>query len=440
MHAPDTKPPLVDYEPQAPPGVSPNYKWWVVVMLWFICFLNNADRQAISSIFPILKSDYGFTKVQLGLISSAFMWVYAFNSPIAGYIGDRARRKDLIFGGCAFWSIIAATTGFCSKLWQFITVRALEGFGETFYFPASMSLISDYHGRETRSKAMSFHQSSVYIGNIAGAWLTALIAKHYGWRIGFYLFGALGVILSLVLFRFIREPRRGQLERSQTSTQPLTIRQVGTAFYKPSVILLFLTFFGANFVTQVFVAWTTTFLVEKHKMDIAAAALFGTLFIYLAGAVGSPFGGIMADRFSRRLPGGRMIVQAIGLLFGSVFVFLVGTTESKVTLLTAMTFFGFGKGMYDSNIFASLYEAIEPRARATGAGLMNTIGWCGGALGPVSVGFFAQYGRGTQTENMSRAIAATSGIYVIGALLLLSVALVFIKRDSLEASGSSRFS
>src|SRR5580658_4531546 len=127
------------------PADAGPFKWWVVFMLWFVCFFNNGDRQAIFSIFPKLSSIYGFDKVQLGLIGSAFMWVYAVGSPIAGFVGDRAKRKNLILGGCFFWSVVTMTTGLCSRLWQFITVRALVGIGETFYFPASMSMISDYH-------------------------------------------------------------------------------------------------------------------------------------------------------------------------------------------------------------------------------------------------------------------------------------------------------
>src|SRR5262249_26338794 len=134
---------------------KPSYKWWVVFMLWFICFFNYADRQAISSVFPKLKEEFGFAKVQLGLIGSAFMWLYAFGAPVAGYVSDRWRRKDLILGGCLFWSFVTWMTGWCSRFWHFVTVRALEGLGETFYFPASTSLMSDYHGRQTRSRALA---------------------------------------------------------------------------------------------------------------------------------------------------------------------------------------------------------------------------------------------------------------------------------------------
>src|SRR4029434_6629167 len=94
----------------------------------------------------------------------------------------------------------------------FVAVRALEGLGETFYFPASMSLLSDYHSRKTRSRAMALHQSSVYVGTILGSWLGAWFAVHHGWRMGFYVFGAGGLVVALVLYVFLREPRRAESE------------------------------------------------------------------------------------------------------------------------------------------------------------------------------------------------------------------------------------
>src|SRR5258707_6279960 len=114
------------------PGAR-RYRWWVVFMLWFICFFNYADRQAISAVFPKLSSEFGFDTVQLGLIGSAFMWVYAFGAPVAGFIADRVKRKNLILGGCFFWSIVTITTSWCSTLRQFVAVRALEGLCEAFY-------------------------------------------------------------------------------------------------------------------------------------------------------------------------------------------------------------------------------------------------------------------------------------------------------------------
>jgi MFS family permease len=401
-------------------------------MLWFVCFFNYADRQAIFAVFPVLKSEFGFDKVQLGLIGSAFMWVYAAGAPLAGFVGDRFRRKDLILGGCIFWSFLTMTTGWCTKLWHFVTVRALEGFGETFYFPASMSLVSDYHGKSTRSRALSFHQSSVYLGTILGSWIGAWLAEHYNWRLGFYLVGGLGIVLALVLYKLLREPQRGQSELpalavGAASLEKLSLRETLKAvFAQPAIPLLMLAFVGANFVATIFLTWTPTFLVEKFNFKLASAGLSGTVFIHLASALSVPVAGFAADGLVRRFVGGRMVIQALGLLVGAVFVVLVGKTTDKLALVAAMAAFGVCKGFYDSGIFASLFDVIEPRARGTAAGLMNTVGWTGGALGPVFVGLVAKYGRhASEVENMSDAIAFGGVIYLLsGALVLVAILLL----------------
>lgn len=407
-------------------------------MLWFVCFFNYADRQAIYSVFPKLKEEFSFDAVQLGLIGSAFMWVYAFGSPVAGFIADRLSRKHLILGGCLFWSGITVTTGWCSKLWHFVTVRALEGVGETFYFPSSMSLLGDYHDRRTRSKAFAAHQSSVYAGTIGGGWLGAWFAEHYGWRLGFYFFGAAGMVLALVLYRYLRDRPRGAAEAEHNEVvhveeEPPSAREaLRLVLRKPSVWLLLGGFMGANFVATIFLTWTPYFLVEKFHFKLTSAGLSGSVFIHLASALSVPVAGFLADRWAARHPGGRMLVQAVGLSAGIVFVTIVGLTQSVSTLLVAMTCFGLCKGFYDSNVFASVYDVVEPRARASAAGLMNMIGWGGGALGPLFVGIATKFGRhANEVDNMSEAIAVGGAVYLVSAGLLFVAALRFARADVL---------
>jgi MFS family permease len=415
------------------------YKWWVVFMLWLICFFNYADRQAIFSVFPKLEAEFGFSPVQLGWIGSAFMLVYAFGAPLAGYAGDRWPRKQFILGGCLIWSFVTMLTGRCNKFWQFITVRALEGMGETFYIPASTSLMSDYHGARTRSRALAFHNSSVYLGTIAGGWLGAWFAVHSGWRSGFYFFGAAGMLLALALYRFLREPIRGQSDLSagqiagRNAEPPPDWREIGlTLMRNRTALLLLAAFMGANFVATIFLTWTPTFLVKKFHFQLAAAGLSGTIFIHLSSALSVPIGGWLADYWARRRPGGRMLVQALGLLAGSVFVFLVGTTTRVGVLLVVMSLFGLCKGLYDSNIFAAIFDVVEPRVRGTSAGIMNTVGWGGGALGPLAVGWLSEHGRhATAMENMSEAIAGCSIIYLVGGGLLLAAA-ACARRDAVR--------
>ena len=419
-------------EPPATYALASSYKWWVVFMLWFVCFFNYADRQAISSVLPLLSRDFGFDDVQLGLIGSAFAWVYAAAAPFAGVLADRIARKRLIIAACVVWSFFTLATAWCGNLSSFVTVRALTGLGETFYFPAAMALISDYHSRQTRSRAMSWHQSSVYAGTILGSWMAAVLAERSGWRVPFLLFGPIGVLLALMISRSLREPRRGAAETVAIINEKLPIREtLRIIFRTPAAMLLMGGFLCANFVAVIFLTWTPKFLVEKFHYSIGAAGLTGTVYIHLASAVSVPLAGLLADRFVRRFAGGRMAVQVAGLLAGSVFVFLVGTTASKTTLVLAMTGFGLCKGFYDSGIFASLYDAIDPRARGTAAGLMNTIGWGGCALGPLFVGFASKYGgKSTAVANMSDAIAFGGAIYLVAAILVISAMLFFVKRQS----------
>ena len=241
------------------------------------------------------------------------MWVYAGGALFAGLIVDRFRRKDLILGGCLFWSLVTVMTGWCTKLWHFVTVRALEGFGETFYFPASMSLTSDYHDKRTRSRALAFHQSSVYVGTILGSWLGAWFAERHGWRVGFYFFGGAGMVLALMLYRCLREPRRGEAEAGSgdlaahgiASGEALSLGETARAILRsPTVPLLMLAFVGANFVATIFLAWTPTFLVEKFGFKLTTAGLSGSVYIHLASALSVPVAGWLADRLALKIAEG----------------------------------------------------------------------------------------------------------------------------------------
>src|SRR3989442_3100454 len=135
-----------------------------------------------------------------------------------------------------------------------------------------------------------------------------------------------------------------------------------------------LAFVGANFVATIFLTWTPTFLVEKFHFKLTSAGLSGTVFIHLASACSVPVAGWLADWLCRRVAGGRMMIQAFGLVAGAGFLFLVGKTANTATLIFAMTVFGACKGFYDSGIFASLYDSIDSRARGTAAGVLNTFG------------------------------------------------------------------
>ncbi|MFN0167843.1 MAG: MFS transporter [Bryobacteraceae bacterium] len=413
-------------------GVGPRYKWYLVAMLWCISFFNYADRQAIFSVFPLLEKEMNLDPVQLGLLGSSFAWVYGLGAIFAGWLVDRIRRKSAILVGLHVWSIICVATAWSKNFTHLFFFRAAEGLGETAYYPASMSLMSDYHGRLTRSRAMGFHQTSVYFGTIGGGFFAGLIGQHYGWRWSFILFGGLGILLGFVLHKYLVEAPRGAADLADSGGKPThTARQIGAAEFArtvvrtPSVLLLLGAFLCANFVAVVLLSWMPKFLYDKFHMSLAMSGLTATLFVQLASMVGAPFGGWLADILRKRSARGRMLVQAIGVLCGAPFVALCGMTPSVTWLLVALTFWGFFKGLYDANIFAAVYDVVRPEARGAAAGLMNTVGWlAGGGTAPLAIGWIAK------KESLSLAIAMASTVYIAAALLLLIGVLFFVERDA----------
>ncbi|HLB32884.1 MAG: hypothetical protein A3F67_03160 [Verrucomicrobia bacterium RIFCSPHIGHO2_12_FULL_41_10] len=474
-----------------------NYRWMVVGMLLMPCFLNYADRQVIFSVFPVLEKEFGFSKLQLGMIGSSFMWVYAAGAFLSGFLSDRWPRKSLIVGGCFFWSLVTACTGGCSKLWQFVVVRALEGVGEVFYFPASNSLIADYHGLGTRSTALSLHQSGVYAGTIVGSWLGAWIAEYYGWRYGFYFLGGLGIVVAVFLGRFLHEPHHHQgvlketftsrkhsvnpsVECASTNRQsvfkcassstsllpssisnlpspavvavsPVSIQPVGRIvalgvlevflilMKQPTVILLMMAFTAATFVTGIFLTWMPTFLYEKFSMNLASAGFASVMTIQTASVVSVLFTGWSVDRLIPKIPHARVLVQMVSLLLGIGSIVAVGYVAHLGTLIVAMVFFGFCKGGYDSGLYASLYDYVEPSLRGAAAGLMVTFGWSGGALGALVIGAVSSHGVGSSMDRMSHAIIWSASVYAMAAFLLMGVLLIkvdvqipFLRRKNLN--------
>ncbi len=489
------------------------YKWAIVAMLWCITFFNYADRMALNANMPLIRTEMGLDKPTGGMLGSAFGYSYGLCALFAGFTVDRIRRRTAVLVGLCVWSVICMGTATAHSFWVLFAFLAMEGLGEAFYFPAAMSMVSDYHGKATRSRAMSINQTSVYIGTIGGSVLAGFLGARWGWRAPFVLFGAMGLVLALVLWRFLHEPKRGAADRADTladtGTDPhllrvpsstpadttpflngtssfgmallalgiallawsiMTIKPDPTivetikayvggglatvvgvvliglrklrkdkefwAFFKvffstPSAVLLLLAFFCANSVAVILLVWMPTFVVENlYASDmamLAAANLFATMPLQLASMIGSPSGGALADFLRSKTPRGRILVQMLGVLCAVPFVFFCGQAHTKVILIATLAGWGLFKGVYDSNIFASVYDVIRPELRGMAAGFMNMVAWGGGALAPIVAGYIAE----SYKENgMGHAISGASAIYIVSGLLLFTAAMMFVKRDS----------
>jgi MFS family permease len=189
-----------------------------------------------------------------------------------------------------------------------------------------------------------------------------------------------------------------------------TIREL---FSNRMARILAMVFVGANFVAMIFLTWMPSFLHDKFNMSLAMAGLSATAYLQIASVLGVITGGILADRLARRHSAGRMMTQAAGLMMGVPFIFLAGWTLSVPVLILALTGFGYFKGFYDANIWASLHDVVPIDRRASAVGFMNSIGWLGGGIAPVAIA------AASQRYGMSASISANSVIYFLFGLLLI---------------------
>src|ERR1700733_3134694 len=154
-------------------------KWKIAAMLFAIAALNYGDRAAISSVYPLLRADLALSDVMLASIGSIFLWSYAVGSPIAGYLADRLSRTRILLVSLLAWSTVMALTGLVHSGVLLLAMRAFLGLAECAYLPASIALIADHHGPDTRATAMGFQLAGMNVGLIGGS----AIAGYLGERV-----------------------------------------------------------------------------------------------------------------------------------------------------------------------------------------------------------------------------------------------------------------
>ena len=400
------------------------YKWELVVLLWLAFFFNQADRQIFNVVLPVIRDNLNLTDANMGLIASIFTLVYGLLVPVAGFFGDKINKKYIIITSLLFWSVATLCTGFSTGLIGLIILRsAATGGGEAFYAPSANAIISENHDASTRATALSIHQTALYIGIIASGYMVGAIAEKYGWRETFYLFGGFGIILGIVLI--FRMKKSGTVVASSPLTEKPGVKEGILVFFRtPTAILLALAFAGMQFVGVGFLTWMPTYLHETFNFSLARSGFDATFYHHVAAFIGVLTGAKISDRFTKKYIRIRLLVQMTGLLVGAPFIFLMAKSSSIIMVYVAMTFFGMFRGMYDSNIFASLYDVIEERYRASATGFMLMFAFVVGSTSPYILGVIKP------ALGLSNGLASLSFVYVFAAMILGVSMLFTLKKDA----------
>src|SRR5213592_2271405 len=182
--------------------------WLVVALLWPVALLNYLDRQMLASMKFSVMADIPSigSEANWGKMLGQFKWVYAFLSPVGGYIADRFSRRYTICGSLFVWSAVTWATGHVTTYNGLLLTRSLMGISEAFYIPAALALIADYHAGHTRSRAVGLHQMAIYVGVIVGGF-SGYVADEpsLGWRFAFDACGLAGIAYALPLAFLLRD-------------------------------------------------------------------------------------------------------------------------------------------------------------------------------------------------------------------------------------------
>ncbi len=213
-------------------------------------------------------------------------------------------------------------------------------------------------------------------------------------------------------------PRPSTARTGPRSHRPASLlAKIEVIVRNPAAAMLLCVFIGANFVATTFLAWLPSLVERGFNLGLANSALTSTIWP-LASVPGAALGGWLADRAARRSGGGRIRVQCLGLILAAPFVLLTGWSATVAMLMVGLVGAGLCKGIYDANIFASLYDVVPVADRGTAAGLMNTVGWTGGLVAPIVVGF------ASERFGLGAAVAWTAVVYLLVGSLAFAAARV----------------
>jgi MFS family permease len=396
--------------------------WLVVALLVPVALLNYLDRQMLAAMKSSMMDDIPdiSTRANWGLVLGSFKWVYALLSPVGGYIADRVSRRHVIGASLFVWSAVTWATGHVATFQQLVAARAIMGISEAFYMPAALAFIADFHIGPTRSRAVGLHQMGMYAGIIIGGF-SGYVADNpdLGWRFAFSTCGLVGIVYSLPLLTFLRNPPRAAGQAPPVS--PLTA--VGELFSNAGFILLVLYFTLPALAGWVVKDWMPDILKEQFQLGQGKAGVSAVVYVQLASLVGVGLGGWLADWWMRHTIRGRIYVSALGMSFFLPALFGVGNAGTLAAAVGFLILFGVGWGFFDCNNMPILCQIVRPQLRATGYGFMNLVS--------ISCGGFADWGFG-ELRDRHVPLNVIFGVFAGVALVSVVVVLSIRPRDEMQ--------
>ena len=354
-----------------------HYKWRALGLLWVAFFLQQGTRQIFGATLTSVQGSLGVGAAAIGAVATVFTFAYGLSVPFAGVAADLFNRKWMVVSGVFVFCLGIFASGFVASLGLLVvSYGILNGFGQSFYYPSATSIVGELH-KETRATALSILQMGLYAGIIgvsaASGWLAE--GGTEGWRVPFKAFGGVGVLWAVVMAFGLRGSSHKEhkehkyfafsasfaAKNSPAQNKPTLAEAFKVFVTNPSALLLAVGLGMMIYVDVGFKTWMPSHIAESFGVAKGSAALNAVLWHYMGAFVGVTLGARISDRLVSRRPSVRMETNIAGLALAVPFIVWMAYAPSLLSCGAAMALFGVFRGVYDSNLMASLFDIIPQR-------------------------------------------------------------------------------
>jgi MFS transporter, Spinster family, sphingosine-1-phosphate transporter len=345
---------------------------YALAVLTFINLFNYVDRWVVAAVVESIKrSELALTDTQLGFVGAGFIIIYTLTSPFFGILGDRRARPPLIALGVALWSIATAMAGFARGFWSLFLARSTVGIGEAAYGTIAPALLADHFPIERRGRVLAIFFAAIPVGSAAGYVIGGLVDHHFGWRAAFWIAGAPGILLSLLVLKVVDAPRGSQDHGlAAADAPPGTLSQRYLHLLRNRTYLLTALGYGAyTFALGGLAFWMPAFLERVRGMPRSEATIrFGAITL-ITGFVGTFAGGWLGDFFLKRTRNSYLWVSGIATIIAAPLTYVcLSHPDPRVyfpALVAAQVLIFMSTGPVNSAII----NIVAPSERATAIGL-----------------------------------------------------------------------
>ena len=398
------------------------YRNYVLLVLTGVYTFNFIDRQILVILQESIKADLGLSDTQLGLLTGfAFALFYVtLGIPIARF-ADRSNRKNIIAVSLTVWSAMTALSGFVQNFWELLLARIGVGVGEAGGSPPAHSIISDYFPAEKRATALSIYSMGIYIGILFGYLAGGWINQYFGWRMAFMAIGLPGIMYALVVFFTVKEPIRGQTDKTPKKEDEVAGLIAVTKHllsYKTFLYLAFacgLTTFGSYGVGN----FTPPFLARVHGLDSATIGTWLSLTSGIGGGLGTFLGGYIADKLGQKDARWYLWISIIAGAFKLIPATIFFFSENAQLVLIATFFSTFAVGIFLGPSLAVIHNLVTAKMRAfASAILFFVLNLIGLGFGPMVIGMLSDFLEPTYQQYSLRWAFTLTYLTGIGAMIL----------------------